>query len=84
MNKGFESFMAPQLRQFTAYRQQLGYKPDGIRSVLLDFDRYLQKHAVDQSQLTPEPFFLNSGPVSMKIPIRSIAFYPGCARCLPF
>jgi len=57
MNKGFESFMAAQLRQFTAYRQQLGYKPDGIRSVLLDFDRYLKKNAVDQSQLTPE-FFL--------------------------
>ena len=57
MNKVFESFMAPQLIQFTAYRQQLGYEPDGIRSVLLDFDRYLQKHAVDQSQLTPE-FFL--------------------------
>jgi len=49
--------MAAQLRQFTAYRQQLGYKPDGIRSVLLDFDRYLKKNAVDQSQLTPE-FFL--------------------------
>jgi len=57
MNKVFESFMAPQLRQFTAYRKQLGYEPDGIRSVLLDFDRYLQKNAVDQSQLTPE-FFL--------------------------
>jgi len=57
MNKGFESFMAAKLRQFTAYRQQLGYEPDGIRSVLLDFDRYLKKNAVDQSQLTPE-FFL--------------------------
>ncbi len=57
MNKGFESFMAAQLNQFAAYRKQLGYKPDGIRSVLLDFDRYLQKHAVDQSQLTPA-FFL--------------------------
>jgi integrase len=49
--------MAPQLRQFSAYRKQLGYEPDGIRSVLLDFDRYLQKNAVDQSQLTPA-FFL--------------------------
>ena len=57
MNKVFESFMAPQLRQFSAYRKQLGYEPDAIRSVLLDFDRYLQKNAVDQSQLTPE-FFL--------------------------
>ena len=57
MNKAFESFMALQLNQFSAYRQQLGYQPDGIRSVLLDFDRYLQKHAVDQSQLTPA-FFL--------------------------
>ena len=57
MNKAFESFMAAQLNQFAAYRKQLGYEPDGIRSVLLDFDRYLQKHAVDQSQLTPA-FFL--------------------------
>ena len=57
MNKGFESFMAAQLNQFAAYRKQLEYEPDGIRSVLLDFDRYLQKHAVDQSQLTPA-FFL--------------------------
>jgi integrase len=57
MNKAFESFMAPQLNQFAAYRKQLGYEADAIRSVLLDFDRYLQKHAVDQSQLTPE-FFL--------------------------
>lgn len=57
MNKAFESFMAPQLEQFAAYRKQLGYEPDAIRSVLLDFDRYLQKHAKDQSQLTPA-FFL--------------------------
>jgi len=57
MNKVFESFMAPKFRQFTAYRKQLGYEPDGIRSVLLDFDRYLQKNNVDQSQLTPD-FFL--------------------------
>ena len=57
MNKAFESFMAPELEQFAAYRQQLGYEPDGIRSVLLDFDRYLQKHATEQSQLTPA-FFL--------------------------
>jgi integrase len=58
MNKPFESFMAPQLKQFAAYRQQLGYAPDGIRSVLLDFDRYLQKQAIaDPSQLTPA-FFL--------------------------
>jgi integrase/recombinase XerD len=57
MNKVFESFMAPQLQQFAAYRKQLGYEPDAIRSVLLDFDRYLQKHATEQSQLTPA-FFL--------------------------
>jgi integrase len=57
MNKVFKSFMAPQLNQFAAYRKQLGYELDAIRCVLLDFDRYLQKHAVDQSQLTPA-FFL--------------------------
>jgi integrase len=57
MNKAFESFMAPQLQQFAAYRKQLGYEPDAIRCVLLDFDRYLQKHADNLSQLTPA-FFL--------------------------
>jgi integrase len=58
MNKAFESFMAPQLKQFAAYRKQLGYAPDAIRCVLLDFDRYLQKQAIaDPSQLTPA-FFL--------------------------
>jgi integrase len=45
------------LEQFAAYRKQLGYEPDAIRCVLLDFDRYLQKHADNQSQLTPA-FFL--------------------------
>jgi len=50
--------MAPQLKQFAAYRKQLGYEPDSIRSVMLDFDRYLQKQAVsDPNQLTPA-FFL--------------------------
>ena len=50
--------MAPQLNQFSTYRQQLGYEPDGIRSVLVDFDRYLQKRAVtDPNRLTPA-FFL--------------------------
>ena len=57
MKKPFESFMAPQLEQFAAYRKQLGYEPKAMRSTLLDFDRYLQKNAVDQSQLTPA-FFL--------------------------
>ena len=57
MNKVFESFMAPQLKQFAAYRKQLGYEPKAMRSTLLDFDRYLQKNAVDQNQLTPA-FFL--------------------------
>jgi len=50
--------MAPQLKQFAAYRKQLGYEPDSIRSVMLDFDRYLQNQAVsDPNQLTPA-FFL--------------------------
>jgi len=58
MNKPFESVMALQLEQFAAFRKQLGYEPDGIRSVLLGFDRYLQKQAVsDPNQLTPA-FFL--------------------------
>ncbi len=58
MRKPFESFMAPQLEQFAAHRKQLGYEPSRIRSVLLDFDRYLQKRAItDPNRLTPA-FFL--------------------------
>jgi len=58
MNKVFESFMAPELKQFAAYRKQLGYEPKAMRSTLLDFDRYLQKQVVtDPNQLTPA-FFL--------------------------
>jgi integrase len=58
MNKPFKSFMASQLKQFAAFRKQLGYEPKAMRSTLLDFDRYLQKQAVsDPNQLTPA-FFL--------------------------
>jgi hypothetical protein len=45
-------------KKFIAYRKQLGYEPEAIRSVLREFDRYFQKNAVNQSQLTPA-FYLN-------------------------
>ena len=58
MKKPFKSVIAPQLKQFTAYRKQLGYESERIRSGLLSFDRYLQKQAItDPNQLTPA-FFL--------------------------
>jgi hypothetical protein len=39
--KHFESFMAPQLQQYAAYRQALGYAKKCIKPPLLAFDRYL-------------------------------------------
>jgi hypothetical protein len=39
--KAFESFLAPQLNEFIAYRQNLGYSLKPVRSYLLGFDRYL-------------------------------------------
>jgi len=40
--KNFESFMAPQLEEFLAYRESLGYSIKPYRSHLNIFDRYLK------------------------------------------
>jgi integrase/recombinase XerD len=55
--KNFESFMAPHLEEFMAYRQSLGYARGSIKSVLLAFDRYLKEHHADWDKLQPS-FFL--------------------------
>ena len=55
--KHFESFMAPQLQQYVAYRQALGYAKKGIKPSLLAFDRYLIQQNATWHQLQPA-FFL--------------------------
>jgi site-specific recombinase XerD len=55
--KPFESFLAPQLNEFVAYRKSLGYAMNQPRSHLLAFDRYLKQTGADWSDLQPA-FFL--------------------------
>jgi integrase/recombinase XerD len=55
--KHFESFMAPQLQQYAAYRQALGYAKKCIKPPLLAFDRYLIEQNATWNQLQPA-FFL--------------------------
>jgi integrase/recombinase XerD len=55
--KPFESFLAPKLEEFIAYRLSLGYAKRGIRSALLSFDRYL-KEQQPQEMVLPSSFFL--------------------------
>ncbi|MBC8438630.1 MAG: tyrosine-type recombinase/integrase [Deltaproteobacteria bacterium] len=57
--KSFESFLAPQLKAFIAYRQYLGYAHKTVLSHLKTFDRYLRKHKVQgASQLLQPAFFI--------------------------
>ncbi|MCK4390303.1 MAG: tyrosine-type recombinase/integrase [Desulfobacterales bacterium] len=55
--KHFKSFLAPQLRDFIAYRQNLGYAKRTLMSHLLTFDRYLKEQKTAPDLLQP-PFFL--------------------------
>lgn len=55
--KSFESFMAPHLEEFMAYRQSLGYAKRSIKWALLAFDRYLKEQNADWDSLRPV-FFL--------------------------
>jgi integrase/recombinase XerD len=55
--KNFESFLAPQLDEFIAYRQNLGYSIKPIRSHLLRFDRYIKDKKIKPGVLQPS-FFL--------------------------
>jgi site-specific recombinase XerD len=56
--KNFESFMAPQLEEFLAYREGLGYAIRGYRSYLNIFDRYLKVTKAEWNSLHPG-FFLD-------------------------
>jgi len=55
--KTFESFLAPQLNEFIAYRQNLGYSIKPVRSYLLRFDRYVKDKKI-KLDLLPPSFFL--------------------------
>ena len=55
--KPFESFLAPQLNEYIAYRQGLGYTLMPTRSYLLTFDRYLKRTQADWTSFEPT-FFL--------------------------
>ena len=55
--KPFESFLAPQLEQYVAYRKSLGYAKQSLKPSLLALDRYVKEKGV-QEQLLPPSFFL--------------------------
>jgi len=56
--KPFESFLAPRLNEFLAYRQSLGYSLDSIRDHLLLFDRYVIEKNAGWHSFEPD-FFLD-------------------------
>ena len=51
--KNFESFLAPQINDYLAYRQGLGYNTRLARAHLLVLDRYLKKTNADWDSLQP-------------------------------
>ena len=55
--KPFESFLAPQLNEYLAYRQGLGYTLMPTRAQLLAFDRYLKQTQAVWTSFEPA-FFL--------------------------
>lgn len=55
--KPFESFLAPRLEEFIAYRKGLGYKEKPLRQTLGYIDRYLVHKKMEQLELHPS-FFL--------------------------
>ena len=58
MMKPFESFLAPTLEQYIAYRRNLGYTEKGLRQRLSYLDRYLQAKQVWWGAFSPS-FFLD-------------------------
>jgi integrase/recombinase XerD len=56
--KPFESFLAPRLNDYLAYREGLGYAPQPCTDHLLRFDRYLHQSGADLASLQPS-FFLH-------------------------
>lgn len=69
--KPFESFLAPQLEEYMAYRQSLGYSERPSISYLKIFDRYLKSQKVDQQILLQPAFFLELR-ADLKFEVRSV------------
>ena len=55
--KPFESFLAPKLAEYMAYRQGLGYKEQNLKQYLSHLDRYLKTEQMMWDSFTPS-FFL--------------------------
>jgi len=55
--KNFESFLAPQINEFIAYRKNLGYETETLLSHLKTFDRCIKKKNAGPDLLQPS-FFL--------------------------
>ena len=51
--KPFESFLAPKMEQYLAYRKALGYNSHYSHYLLLHFDRYVQKIPLVWDELNP-------------------------------
>ena len=51
--KNFKSFLAPQLNDYLAYRQGLGYSTKLSRAHLMVLDRYLRQTNADWDSLQP-------------------------------
>jgi len=68
--KNFESFMGPQLEEFLAYRESLGYATRPYRSYLNIFDRYVKEKKTEWNSLHPG-FFLEMR-ANLKMEARSV------------
>jgi site-specific recombinase XerD len=64
--KKFESFMAPQLEEFLAYRKSVGYAMKPYRSYLYIFDRYLKDTNAEWESLDPGFFLLMRANLNME------------------
>jgi len=64
--KNFESFLAPQLNKFVAYRQHLGYSLQPMRYSLLFFDRYVKDKKIKPGVLFPSLFLELRGNLKME------------------
>ncbi len=68
--KNFESFLAPQLNDFIAYRQTLGYNTRCSRVHLLIFDRYLRQTNAAWHSL--QPFYFLEMRANLEMEPRSV------------
>ena len=76
--KNFESFLAPRLNEFIAYRQHLGYSLHPLRSHIVRFDRYLKGKKINPGVLHPS-FFLELRE-NLKMEPKSVNGYLGSIR----